>query len=72
MCIAHEIEGFDNEKNKVHLEPLAEGGRLRMMTLSEHSMSRMRDILAGWGEDDQQSMWNAVPVAEFAPVSVLT
>ena len=67
ICLPHEMEGFDNDRNVLHLHALAIEGRLSVLTLVEHASDDVRRALKKWQQEDPA--WAAVAVGTFTPVS---
>lgn len=60
------MERFDIEHNRLHLEPLALGGRLSILTLVKHASDAVGLALDKWKAEDEA--WGRVQVGDFAPV----
>ena len=61
VCVPHEIEKFDQEKNREHLEPFLD--RFRLVALAQHAADVVTDVFHGWGFED-------IAAAHFVPVGV--
>lgn len=67
ICIAHEIETFNNEKNMIHLAPFAKSNRLSLVTLVEHATRKVKENIQVWAQQDEA--WRDIPVYDFVPAS---
>ncbi|KZO90832.1 hypothetical protein CALVIDRAFT_602634 [Calocera viscosa TUFC12733] len=64
VCVVHHVD----DKHKDAYRKLAKTGRFSLVTLSEHTALRQRELLEKWGELSQAPEWDTVDVQIAVPV----
>ncbi|KAL7420959.1 hypothetical protein Q5752_004913 [Cryptotrichosporon argae] len=73
LCIVHEVERWNyNGADALQLAPLAEEGRLGVLTLSQHSARAARRRLWLMARERREGFWEQVEVGWYAPIFTLS
>jgi hypothetical protein len=69
VCVVHHSGSELYHKHRKHWKPLAEQGRITLVTLGHHVAAEVIKDLEIWAENEESPVWENLPVEVLLPVS---